>query len=166
MLPSGRNYVLAFACRGLTDALLRWGIQPRAKVATEYLLEMNEYVKGEWIQQDCLSLIQGNPEFLKPFTVVIAVNQLGATVDALAKALYSANTPLLVAKAYGNVGFMQIVVKEHCVVEYHADTQLVRLPPAPAIRPVPGHCLRYCRCRTPQCRAFLQSHLFATSVVF
>eukprot|EP00035_Acanthoeca_spectabilis_P023069 m.447491 g.447491 ORF g.447491 m.447491 type:complete len:537 (-) comp19522_c0_seq1:49-1659(-) len=98
--------------------------EPRAKVATEYLLEMNEYVKGEWIQQDCLSLIQGNPEFLNPFTVVIAVNQLGATVDALAKALYSANTPLLVAKAYGNVGFMQIVVKEHCVVEYHADTQL------------------------------------------
>jgi molybdopterin/thiamine biosynthesis adenylyltransferase len=113
-------------------------LQPRARVATELLLEMNEYVKGDWLQEDIVALLRNNPDVLKPFTTVIAVNQDGSTVDILAKALWECNTPLLIAKAYGNVGCIQIVAKEHCVVEYHVDSKLVLesiVPPGTTPRP-------------------------------
>eukprot|EP00038_Savillea_parva_P012402 m.204436 g.204436 ORF g.204436 m.204436 type:complete len:537 (-) comp22514_c0_seq1:44-1654(-) len=109
--------------------------EPRAKVATELLLEMNEYVRGEWLQDDIESILRNNPQFLEPFTVVVAVNQTESTVTALANALWEKNTPFLIARAYGNIGCIQIVVREHCVVEYHGDTKLdMRLThPFPAL---------------------------------
>lgn len=95
--------------------------ESRAKCATELLLEMNEYVKGDWIQNDAATLLRTQPDFFNAFTVVIAVNQVESVVAGLADVLFGQNVPLLLARAYGNIGFIQIVVKEHCVIECHAE---------------------------------------------
>eukprot|EP00036_Acanthoecidae_sp_10tr_P010094 CAMPEP_0182919498 /NCGR_PEP_ID=MMETSP0105_2-20130417/2769_1 /TAXON_ID=81532 ORGANISM="Acanthoeca-like sp., Strain 10tr" /NCGR_SAMPLE_ID=MMETSP0105_2 /ASSEMBLY_ACC=CAM_ASM_000205 /LENGTH=531 /DNA_ID=CAMNT_0025056697 /DNA_START=1 /DNA_END=1596 /DNA_ORIENTATION=+ len=109
--------------------------EPRAQVATELLLEMNEFVKGEWRRGHITEILRDDPSFLQKFTVVVVANQLASTVSAVAKSLYESNIPLVVAVAYGNIGSLQIVVKEHCVVEYHGDKTLdMRLTnPFPAL---------------------------------
>jgi amyloid beta precursor protein binding protein 1 len=95
--------------------------KPRAQVTSEMLKEMNAEVKGEWVEDDAATILKTNPGFFKQFTVVVATLLPDAVVKELAALLWDANIPLLVAQAYGMLGYMRLAVREHCVVESHTS---------------------------------------------
>nr|XP_002124435.1 NEDD8-activating enzyme E1 regulatory subunit-like [Ciona intestinalis] len=95
--------------------------QLKAKVATELLLELNPDVKGDYTEEDLNQLLDRNPQFFQCFTVIIASSLDVVTHKKLAALLWKHNIPLVTCYSYGFIGYMRIIVREHCVVESHPD---------------------------------------------
>ena len=70
-----------------------------------------------------LAILKTNPDFFKQFTVVVATLLPDAVIKELAALLWDANIPLIVAQAYGMLGYMRLAVREHCVVESHTSQE-------------------------------------------
>ncbi|XP_014681577.1 PREDICTED: NEDD8-activating enzyme E1 regulatory subunit-like [Priapulus caudatus] len=56
------------------------------------------------------------------------------TLLSLARLLWDAEVPLLVADSYGFLGYMRLVVKEHAVIESHPDSAI---PDLRLLKPFP-----------------------------
>ncbi|CAH3176008.1 unnamed protein product, partial [Porites evermanni] len=93
----------------------------RAECTTEFLLELNSDVSGDFIEAAADSLLKENSDFFKTYTVVIATQLPEGTLLKLGSLLWPENIPLLVCCSYGFIGCMRIVLQEHCVVESHPD---------------------------------------------
>ncbi|XP_068750209.1 NEDD8-activating enzyme E1 regulatory subunit-like [Montipora capricornis] len=93
----------------------------RAECTTEFLLELNSDVSGDFIEETTECLLRENSDFFKSFSVVIATQLPEETLLNLGSLLWSNNIPLLVCHSYGFIGYMRIVLQEHCVVESHPD---------------------------------------------
>ncbi|CAI9615860.1 unnamed protein product [Staurois parvus] len=96
----------------------------RAETAMELLQELNEDVTGNFVSQHPDHLLDGDPSFFNKFTLVIATQLPESTLLCLAETLWNANIPLVICRAYGFVGYMRIIVKEHTVIESHPDNAL------------------------------------------
>ncbi|ELT96932.1 hypothetical protein CAPTEDRAFT_19394 [Capitella teleta] len=96
----------------------------RAHAATEFLLELNEDVNGDFIEESVDNLLQNNPTFFNNFTVVIACGLTEKSLLDLANLLWDNDIPLLVCRSYGLIGYLRIVLKEHTVIESHPDSAL------------------------------------------
>ncbi|XP_018421951.1 PREDICTED: NEDD8-activating enzyme E1 regulatory subunit isoform X2 [Nanorana parkeri] len=96
----------------------------RAQTAMELLQELNEDVTGNYVAQHPDQLLESDPAFFNKFTLVIATQLSESTLLCLGETLWNANIPLLVCRAYGFVGYMRIIVKEHTVIESHPDNAL------------------------------------------
>ncbi|XP_053560129.1 NEDD8-activating enzyme E1 regulatory subunit isoform X2 [Bombina bombina] len=90
----------------------------------ELLQELNDDVRGYFVPQKPEQLLETDPSFFCKFTLVIAIQLPESTLLHLAEALWDFNIPLLICRAYGFVGYMRIVVKEHTVIESHPDNAL------------------------------------------
>ncbi|XP_031558271.1 NEDD8-activating enzyme E1 regulatory subunit-like [Actinia tenebrosa] len=94
----------------------------RAECATEFLLELNADVSGDFIEEAPERLLENNKEFFKSFAVVIATQLHRSVLLKLAEVLWMYDVPLLVCRSYGFIGYMRLVVREHTVVESHPDS--------------------------------------------
>ena len=109
--------------------------QNRAQVACKYLLELNEDVRGGYMEDSLHELLNSNSQFFHSFTVVIATDvRQEDTLRQLAFLLYELNIPLIVTKINGFFGYIRIQVKEHVIVESKPDSVLedLRLDAPPA----------------------------------
>ncbi|XP_015754428.1 PREDICTED: NEDD8-activating enzyme E1 regulatory subunit-like [Acropora digitifera] len=107
----------------------------RAECTTEFLLELNSDVSGDFIEETTDCLLQENSDFFKSFSVVIATQLPEETLLNLGSLLWSHNIPLLVCRTYGFIGYMRVVLHEHCVIESHPDNAH---PDLRLDRPFPG----------------------------
>ncbi|KAM4614145.1 NEDD8-activating enzyme E1 regulatory subunit isoform 2-T2 [Discoglossus pictus] len=98
--------------------------QNRARTSMELLQELNDDVTGNYVAESPDQLLDSDPSFFCRFTLVIATQLPESTLLRLAETLWDSNIPLLVCRAYGFVGYMRLIVKEHTVVESHPDNAL------------------------------------------
>ncbi|KAI0215269.1 NEDD8-activating enzyme E1 regulatory subunit [Lamellibrachia satsuma] len=96
----------------------------RAQVATELLLELNEDVNGDFIEETVDNLLRNNSGFFQNFHMVIVTDLPEKTLVMLASHLWESDTPLLVCRSYGLIGYMRLVLREHTVVESHPDNAI------------------------------------------
>lgn len=96
--------------------------QPRAKVACELLKEMNPEVKGTYILESTEKLISNNIRLLNSFSIVIGTDLTEDEKLQIGDHLWKQKIPFLIARAYGFVGYIRIVVPEHQVVDSHPDS--------------------------------------------
>ncbi len=90
-------------------------------MACELLRELNQDVQGEYVSESLESLLQRNPGFFTPFTVVVATALPEDLLLRLAALLWERQIPLVYARALGMIGYIRIAVGEACVVESHPD---------------------------------------------
>ncbi|KAK2574020.1 NEDD8-activating enzyme E1 regulatory subunit [Acropora cervicornis] len=95
----------------------------------------NFFLTKEAIGKTTNCLLQENSDFFKSFSVVIATQLPEETLLNLGSLLWSHNIPLLVCRTYGFIGYMRIVLQEHCVIESHPDNAH---PDLRLDRPFPG----------------------------
>ncbi|CAH1982239.1 unnamed protein product [Acanthoscelides obtectus] len=95
----------------------------RAQVATQCLLELNPDVRGDYIDESAEHTLTNTQDFFKNFTVVIATALSEKVLIPLSKHLWECNVPLVVCRSIGFIGYIQLQVKEHTVIETHPDNQ-------------------------------------------
>jgi len=94
----------------------------RAAVVTELLWELNPLVKsGTAVEKDPVALIDNEPDFFKKFAAVVSTGLTESANRKLGKICYEHNIPMLVLKAYGFLGYLRTVYREHTVVETKPD---------------------------------------------
>ena len=106
----------------------------RAACVTKLLQELNEHVAGSYVSDDIGVVLDSRPDYLAPFSLVIATQLPGKDAAHVAAACAAASVPLLIAHAYGLLGYLRLVLPEHAVTEAHPDHALPDLrllkPPA------------------------------------
>ena len=111
--------------------------RPRAQCVTEMLQELNEHVAGSFVAEDITQVLSARPEFLLPFSLVIAT-QLPAAAQREVEAFCDAHKiPLIVVHTYGFLGYLKLNLGEHQVIESHPEhpfPDLRVLHPFPALR--------------------------------
>ena len=94
--------------------------RPRAESAIRLLQSLND-VKGDFIEEDIEDILSANPDFFTKFTIVIATGLKQPTLARIAKLLWCASIPLLVARSYGLLGCIRVALPNHEIVESHPD---------------------------------------------
>jgi len=111
--------------------------QPRAKVATAALLELNPDVAGDSLEESCEEILHNRPDFFTSFDVVVASVVPTKTLVELSRVLWDKGVPLLICWTNGFLGYLRIAVKEHVVIESHPDNShpdLRLLTPFPELK--------------------------------
>ena len=101
----------------------------RGKVALSLLQELNLDAIGKAIDDNFESILSTNPDFFSQFSVVVATELPEDKQLLLSRELWKSSVPLLIACAYGLMGYIRVVVQEHEIIEshpdnYHADLRL------------------------------------------
>ena len=107
----GNNFFFDKSCIG----------KSRAASAVALLQELNSGVKSHSVERNVMTIAKEEPSFFKSFAVVIASEMTEPLLLELAKILWQQSVPLLVARAYGFLGYLRLACAEHCVVESHPD---------------------------------------------
>lgn len=143
VLPGvGRFTIVDDAAVGLADVSNNFFVsesslgRPRAEVAAEMLAEMNDDVEGAALVKDPVQLVSDDPAFVGGFGLVVATGLSSDELLVVARACEGAGTPLISARAYGLVGCLRILVREHCVMDSKSTAQadLRVANPFPALR--------------------------------
>lgn len=95
----------------------------RAEVATQFLVELNSDVHGDYVEEEIEHVLQNNPTFFNNFTVVIATALKEQTLIKLSSILWAQDVPFMYCKSYGFLGYIRLQVREHTVIESHPDNQ-------------------------------------------
>eukprot|EP00095_Tigriopus_kingsejongensis_P000691 snap_masked-scaffold58_size443543-processed-gene-1.8 protein:Tk00691 transcript:snap_masked-scaffold58_size443543-processed-gene-1.8-mRNA-1 annotation:"nedd8-activating enzyme e1 regulatory subunit" len=98
--------------------------QPRGLAVAQYLLELNNEVRGDSVDETPEHILAHRPDFFKSFSVVIATDMSEKSLKTLSDLLWTANIPLMVVRAYGFLSYIRLQVKEHVIVESHPDNEL------------------------------------------
>ncbi|XP_067939291.1 NEDD8-activating enzyme E1 regulatory subunit-like [Watersipora subatra] len=93
----------------------------RGLVVTEYLTELNDDVRGEFIDENLEGLFKRSPESFLQYTVVIITALPKQILLALTKYLWVHDIPVVICRSYGMLGYLRLVVKDHTVVEAHPE---------------------------------------------
>ena len=93
----------------------------RATCVAELLCELNTDVRSSVCTERLDTVLDNLPQFFNEFTVVIATDVSEDRLKRLADTLWSQEVPLLVARSYGMVGYLRLVVQSHEIVESHPD---------------------------------------------
>ncbi|KAJ3365902.1 NEDD8-activating enzyme E1 regulatory subunit [Allomyces arbusculus] len=97
--------------------------QPRAKVVTALLQELNDDVLGHYIDDDITPFVAAHPRYFDRFSLVLITGHVpAATLLALDRVCWPRGIPLLVVKACGFVSTLRVVTRAHHIVESHPDT--------------------------------------------
>jgi len=107
----GNNFFLDANCLG----------QSRAASVTMLLQELNEHVAGAYVAEDISQVLDSRPEFLNAFNLVIATQLPTKELTKVAEICAARKIPLIVAHAYGFMGYIRLMLNEHQVVESHPD---------------------------------------------
>lgn len=124
----GNNFFLSSTASGPASSVMsdEPSTRNRALVTMEAMHELNDSVEGSYIPQHVSTFVRTEAEafaFFKRFSVVIAT-QLGTvdpTLSHIAAGCYKANVPLLVARAYGLVGYLRVQARELCILDAKED---------------------------------------------
>ncbi|GBF88159.1 NEDD8-activating enzyme E1 regulatory subunit [Raphidocelis subcapitata] len=111
--------------------------EPRAKVVTALLKEMNECVAGSYVETPPEALVEADPGFVDRFDLVVATQMTEPHLLHLESLCRSKGVKLLAVRSYGLAGYMRASMPEHTVIESKPDTQVddLRLTrPWPALR--------------------------------
>eukprot|EP00798_Chlamydomonas_sp_ICE-L_P020768 gene20768-27592_t len=98
--------------------------EPRARVVTRLLTELNESVAGSYVEENPETLLAGNPNFFKDFDMVIATQMREAELIILDDICRQYKRHLLVVRSYGLVGYVRPSLPEHQVIESKPDSGL------------------------------------------
>ncbi|GMH45533.1 hypothetical protein BSKO_13490 [Bryopsis sp. KO-2023] len=98
--------------------------QPRAKVVTELLGELNENVAGSFLKESPDTLIDKNPDFFKDFELVVATQIMEPSLVKLDVICRGFGVPLLAVRSYGLAGYLRVSVEEHSIIESRPDDQV------------------------------------------
>ncbi|XP_059091053.1 NEDD8-activating enzyme E1 regulatory subunit-like isoform X2 [Tigriopus californicus] len=110
--------------------------QPRGAAVAQYLLELNNEVRGDSVDETPEHILAHRPDFFKSFTLVVATDMSEKSLKQLSSLLWQANIPLMVVRAYGFISYIRLQVKEHTIVESHPDNEFPDLrldQPFPAL---------------------------------
>ncbi|OQR68638.1 NEDD8-activating enzyme E1 regulatory subunit-like [Tropilaelaps mercedesae] len=107
----GKNFFLTKDCIGAN----------RGEAACKLLAELNPHVRGHVIDEDCDSLLVTNPQEFSRFSVVVATGLPESTLLKLSRRLHEERVPLLVCRAYGQIGYLRLQTPEHTIVEARPD---------------------------------------------
>ncbi|EFJ45116.1 hypothetical protein VOLCADRAFT_82490 [Volvox carteri f. nagariensis] len=111
----GNNFLVSASSQG----------EPRAKVVTELLQELNESVSGSYVEEVPEVLITDNPQFFHSFDLVIATQMREQDMVKLDEICRSTGrAKLLIIRSYGLVGYLRASLPEHHIVESKPDSQL------------------------------------------
>jgi len=111
---AGNNFFLDQGCIGSS----------RGEVTMRLLLEMNHDVRGEFVEESVEQILESNPTFFNPFSLVITCGLPERPLLQLANKLYQAHVPLLVVNTMGFLGYIRLQISEHVVVESHPDESM------------------------------------------
>ncbi|KAL6754444.1 hypothetical protein V8C86DRAFT_2703972 [Haematococcus lacustris] len=95
--------------------------EPRAKVVTELVKELNDAVAGSYVEESPEQLLATNPQFIAEFTVVIATQMCEGDLVRLDEECRKHNVLLLAVRSYGLMGWLRPSIPEHHVVESKPD---------------------------------------------
>ncbi|KAI8465712.1 MAG: hypothetical protein J3K34DRAFT_436030 [Monoraphidium minutum] len=98
--------------------------EPRAKVVTELLKEMNESVAGSYVETSPDALMDSDPAFIDRFDLVVATQMVEPSLLALEALCRAKGVQLLAVRSYGLMGYLRASMAEHTVVESKPDTQV------------------------------------------
>ncbi|KAG2394229.1 hypothetical protein C9374_003993 [Naegleria lovaniensis] len=96
----------------------------RAEAVSEVLAELNPEVKGQFLAEDPVVVIEKSPEFFDQFNFIIASQMPTHQVEKFAKYCYDKNKVLVCVRSYGMIGYLRIVTTHHTIVEAKLDTQI------------------------------------------
>ncbi|KAG1678526.1 hypothetical protein FOA52_014560 [Chlamydomonas sp. UWO 241] len=96
--------------------------EPRAKMVTGLLQEMNDSVSGSFVEEAPETLLASNPSFFADFSLVIATQLRESDAIKLDEVCRSLKVPLLLARSYGLIGYIEPSLPEHLVVESKPDS--------------------------------------------
>ena len=83
---------------------------------------MNSEVRGDFIEDSIESILDSNSTIFSSFNAVIASNLFNErTLIKLSEILWNLNIPLIVCNSIGFIGYIQLQVKEHFIIESHPD---------------------------------------------
>ncbi len=94
----------------------------RAQTVTEAVKELNELVEGSFVEDNARNVIENNPDFFKPFSIVIATQLREQDAVALDAICRGNDIPVVYAKSYGLVGSVRNSIREHRVIESKPDS--------------------------------------------
>lgn len=98
--------------------------EPRAKVVTQLLKEMNDSVSGSYVETSPEGLIDADPGFLGRFDLVIATQMPEQHLLTLESQCRSRGVKLVAVRSYGLMGYMRASMPEHTIIESKPDTQV------------------------------------------
>lgn len=101
--------------------------EPRARVALETLLEMNEDVRGEAVIEEPSALIASQPDFFSRFTLVVASQMRMSQLVALESVLTPRGIPFIAVRTFGLLASLRVFSSEHCVAELKPENQKLDL---------------------------------------
>lgn len=93
----------------------------RGDCVADLLSRMNTDVRTCVCSENVSILVETTPEYFCNFSVVIATNVVEKDIKQLSQFLWSQNIPLLIAKCYGFIGYLRVVVRSHEIIESHPD---------------------------------------------
>lgn len=76
----------------------------------QYLLELNNEVRGDSVDETPEHILAHRPDFFKSFTLVIATDMSEKSLKQLSSLLWQANIPLMVVRAYGFISYIRLQV--------------------------------------------------------
>lgn len=83
---------------------------------------MNPEVRGDYIEDSIESILESNSAIFASFSAVIASNLYNERVlIKLSEILWNLNIPLIVCYSIGFIGYIQLQIKEHFIIESHPD---------------------------------------------
>ncbi|KAF5398745.1 Amyloid beta protein binding protein 1 [Paragonimus heterotremus] len=108
--------------------------KPKAKAVTEYLLELNEAVNGNYVVEDFADLIENDPQFFLGFSIIIVTDAREWLLIRLSRILQASSIPLVICFSVGVIGYLRVSAIEHVIIESHPDSTRpdVRLDMPPA----------------------------------
>eukprot|EP00002_Diphylleia_rotans_P000878 TRINITY_DN10476_c0_g1_i1.p1 TRINITY_DN10476_c0_g1~~TRINITY_DN10476_c0_g1_i1.p1 ORF type:complete len:522 (-),score=107.39 TRINITY_DN10476_c0_g1_i1:188-1753(-) len=96
----------------------------RAAATTEYLQELNDLVRGNFLEEDPAALLDKNPSFFEAFTIVIAAQTSHTILKKLSDICYPLNIPVIFVRSNGFIGHLRLSVREHTVLDTKVEHAL------------------------------------------
>ncbi|KDE08124.1 hypothetical protein MVLG_01605 [Microbotryum lychnidis-dioicae p1A1 Lamole] len=94
----------------------------KAEQVTQFLLEMNNDVKGEAIVQDLSSVLSTSPEALEKYSLIIAVDVNPTDLLQLSDLAWKYHIPLIKVRSCGFYGSLTTQINELPIVETHPES--------------------------------------------
>lgn len=104
--------------------------KPRAEVVKTLLEELNSDSKGKAICQPINDFISQNSYLIDNASLVVACDLNNKQAICLGNMVELSNTPLILLRSYGSLGYMRIYKRESCIMEgkeYGVNTRDLRV---------------------------------------
>ena len=74
-------------------------------------MEMNNEVRGEFLDESVERILEDKPQFLTTFTLVVATDLSEKSLKAVSRILWDAGVPLVLVKSCGFIAYIRLQVR-------------------------------------------------------